>query len=383
MPKVLVLDAQMRNSLAVIRALGKGGLKVDAGEETRFATGFFSRYCEKKFVYPNPSKNTEEFINYLLDLVKKNDYEMIFPITDSTVLPIVLHKGEFSEHTIVPFPNYTTLIKAMNKENTIRIAMANKIPLPKTYFLKSVDDSKLDGLEYPIILKPVRSSGSRGVALCNNNEELIDKYKYISGKYGPLLAQEYIPQGGEVGVYTLFNEESKPIALSVQKRIRSYPVSGGPSTLRETVKNEELAEISFKLLRAMNWYGLAMVEFRIDARNGKPKLMEINPRFWGSLQLSILAGVNFPYLLYRLFKEGSVDPVLDYAIGTKCRWILPGDILWYLSSPNKIKNSKEFFRFDISDDIISYDDPGPTAGFMMAVARYLFDLNMWKFVLKR
>ena len=322
---MLVLDAQMRNSLAVIRSLGKSGLKVDAAEETRFATGFFSKYCEKKFVYPNPSERTEEFINYLLDLVKRNKYEMIFPITDNTVLPIVLHKDEFSEHTIVPFPDYATLIKAMNKEKTVRTAIENGIPLPKTYFIKDITDSKLDELEYPIILKPVRSSGSRGVALCNNRSELIDKYNYIYEKYGSLLIQEYIPHGGEIGVYTLFSKESKPVALTVQKRIRSYPVSGGPSTLRETIRNDELVALSIKLLKAMNWYGLAMVEFRIDSRNGRPKLMEINPRFWGSLQLSILAGANFPFLLYKLAKGDYVDPSLNYKIGTKCRWILPGD----------------------------------------------------------
>lgn len=380
---MLVLDAQMRNSLAVIRSLGKSGLKVDAAEETRFATGFFSKYCESKYVYPNPSKETEEFIDYLLDLVKRNDYEMIFPITDNTVLPIVSRKDEFSEHTIVPFPDYSTLIKAMNKENTIRTAIENGISVPKTYFVKIVEDLEFDELEYPLILKPVRSSGSRGVALCNNKGELIAKFRHISNKYGPLLVQEYIPQGGEIGVYTLFNAKSKPVALSVQKRIRSYPVSGGPSTLRETIRDDELVSLSFKLLRAMNWYGLAMVEFRIDSRDGTPKLMEINPRFWGSLQLSILAGADFPYMLYRVAKGHNVNAKFDYKIGVKCRWILPGDLLWFLDSPKKMRNLKEFLRTDINDDIISCEDPGPTLGFVLAVARYLFDANMWKFVLKR
>lgn len=380
---MLVLDAQMRNSLAVIRALGKSGLKVDAAEETRFATGFFSKYCENKFVYPDPSKNAEEFISYLLDLVQKNNYEMIFPITDKTVMPITSHKDEFSKYTIVPYPDYATLIKAMNKEKTIRTAIEARIPIPKTYFIKSIDDLNLIELEYPLIIKPVKSSGSRGVALCNNRKELTNKYEYNFRKYGSLLVQEYIPQGGEIGVYTLFNKESKPIALSVQRRIRSYPVSGGPSTLRETIRDDKLVSLSFKLLDAMDWYGLAMVEFRIDSRDGKPKLMEINPRFWGSLQLSILAGVNFPYILYKLAKGEHLDPVLDYRVGTKCRWILPGDILWFLSSSGKINNLKDFFRLDISDDIISSSDPGPTVGFMLAVARYIFDVNMWKFVLKR
>ena len=103
-----------------------------------------------------------------------------------------------------------------------------------------------------------------------------------------MLVQEYIPNGGELGVYTLFDNQSVPRALSVQRRLRSYPVSGGPSTLRETIRNDAsrlATDIAFRLLTKMQWTGVAMVEFRIDARDGMPKLMEVNPRFWGSLQL--------------------------------------------------------------------------------------------------
>jgi predicted ATP-grasp superfamily ATP-dependent carboligase len=132
----------------------------------------------------------------------------------------------------------------------------------------------------------------------------------------------------------------------------------------------------------MKWRGVAMVEFRIDPRDNTPKLMEVNPRFWGSLHLSILSGVDFPHMLYKLEKEGDVSPVMDYRAGVKCRWLLPGDILWYASSPGKIKNLPRFLEIT-NDDIMSLDDPGPTFGFALATMRYMFDLNMWKFILRK
>jgi len=81
--------------------------------------------------------------------------------------------------------------------------------------------------------------------------------------------------------------------------------------------------------------------------------------------------------------EGDVAPVLDYKPGVQCRWLLPGEILWYLSSPQKLKNLRELLRFDIPDDIISWSDPGPTLGFVLATLRYSMDREMWRFVLRR
>jgi len=222
--------------------------------------------------------------------------------------------------------------------------------------------------------------------LCFSCNELKEKIQKASQKYGKILIQEYIPNGGELGVYTLYNLQSEPRAISVQKRLRSYPSTGGPSTLRETIRNESselVTEIAFKLLNKMKWTGVAMVEFRIDARDGIPKLMEVNPRFWGSLQLSILSGIDFPYLLYCILMGEDIKPVMDYKDGIQSRWLLPGDILWYLTSPNKINNFKELMRFDIPDDILSWDDPGPVFGFSLATLRYLFDKEMWSFVLRR
>lgn len=384
--KVLVTDAQMRSSLAVIRSLGKQGIEVFAGEETRFATSFFSKYCKKYVVYPSPKKDKDDFVKNILDLVKKEEYDVIFPVADACLKPIVDNRDELSKYTHIALPENETFLKGYDKGCTLEIAIENDIPCPKTYFdLDSVYEYK-DNLDYPLIIKPRVGSGSRGFAICNSFDQLIHNYHDLEKEHGKLLVQEFIPFGGELGLYVLFNFDSEPRAHTVQERIRSYPVSGGPSTLRRTIKNkksEEAVKIGFKLLKAMNWSGVGMVEFRIDARDGSLKLMEVNPRFWGSLQLSILSGVDFPYLLYRLLMEGDVEPVMDYKEKVYCRWFLPGDILWFLNSPKNLQNIRKFFSWNVPDDIISKKDIGPTFGFLVASLRYMFNKEMWKFVLRR
>ena len=314
--------------------------------------------------------------------MRSNHYQAIFPVTDETIVPIAKHKEEFSKYTLIPPPDYETLAKAMDKAQTIRIAQENDIACPKTYLVDNIKE--VEAIQFPVVIKPRSSSGSRGLTLCQSVEELSSSYPKVIAAYGPCMIQEYIPPGSEeLGVYALLNFNSELRAATVQKRLRSYPVSGGPSTLRETVNRPELVEIALRLLKALRWSGVAMVEFKIDPRDNKPKLMEVNPRWWGSLQLSILSGVDFPYLLYKLITEGDIEPVLNYRVGVRCRWMLPGDILWFFSAPGKLRNLPKFLKFEHNDDIISWKDLGPTLGFLLASARFAFDRDMWKFVIRK
>lgn len=385
---VFVTDAQMRSSLAVIRSLGKQGLEVTAGEETRCATGAFSRYCSHRQVYPSPVRAEEKFVRHLLAHLREKQYDAIFPVADACLKPIIDNEEEISRYTRIALPPREVFMKGYDKGTTLRIALESGIPCPRTFFPESATEAaEVAGeFEYPAVVKPRVSSGRRGVRICSDPDDLLRAYEATVSEFGPVVVQEFIPGGGELGVYTLTNGRSEPRAVTVQRRLRSYPVSGGASTLRETVKDEtsrEAATLALRLLKAMGWSGVAMVEFRIDARDGTLKLMEVNPRFWGSLHLSILSGVDFPYLLYRMIMDGDVETVADYREGVRCRWLLPGDVLWYLSAPKTWRNFKEFLRFGTPDDILSLQDPGPTMGFVLATARYAFDPEMWRFVLRR
>jgi predicted ATP-grasp superfamily ATP-dependent carboligase len=376
---VFVADAQMRSSLAIIRSLGAKGLKVTAGEETNYATGLFSKYCHNKKVYPSPYKEPNLFIQYMLDEVRFNQYDVIFPVTPATVLPIIKRMDEFSKHTIVPYPKYDLIIQATNRIENVKKAQEIGIPYPKTYFMGRFGDRGFENvsgkIEYPVAIKPATGSSNEYI-LCESIQEFAQKCQQAAKEYGSFLIQEILPSGGEIGVYTLFNTSSKPVALSVQKKIRSYPPESGSSTLRETVKDQTAVDHAIKLLSSMNWTGLAMVEFVTDPRDGELKLLSVNPYVWGSLQLSMLAGVDFPHLLYRMATGEEIDPDLSYKEGIRCRWLLPGDLLWYLSTPGKINNLSSLITLKTADDMLSLKDPGPTIGFILALAKYFSDKEM-------
>ena len=373
---VFVADAQMRSSLAIIRSLGAKGLKVTAGEETNYATGLFSKYCHNKKIYPSAYQEPKGFMQYMLDEVRVNQYDVIFPVTPATVLPIVKRMDEFSEHTIVPYPKYDILSRGMDRIETVKSARDNGIPCPKTYFMGRFGDKGFENvagnIEYPVAIKPAATTSNESI-LCESIQEYALKCQKADKEYGSFIIQEILPAGGEIGVYTLFDASSKPVALSVQKKIRSYPSAGGSSTMRETVRDETAVDLAIKLLSSMKWTGLAMVEFATDPRDGALKLLSVNPLIWGSLKLSMLAGVDFPYLLYLMATGETIEPDLSYKAGVRCRWLLPGDLLWYLSTPGKISNFPSLLTLNTADDIISLKDPGPTMGFIMAVTKYFSD----------
>ena len=373
---VLIDKADSGVALTIARSLGKKGVDVTAAASKKRALAFYSKYCKNKVVYPPPESGAGRFVQKMLEIVKNGNHEVLFTLGSPEMDVISRNRDRFIPYVNIPLVDHETLMKAKDKGQILKIAMENDVPCPKTYFPEKISDVEniKDRLEYPVVIKPRRGRGAKGVTYINSPKELVPKFKEVVTKYGKSIIQEYIPHGGAYGFEALFNKDSKLRAFFVHRRIREYPVTGGPSTLRESVYDPEAVKYGTKLLKALNWYGVAMVEFRKDPRDGKLKLMEINPRFWGSLALSVAAGVDFPYLLYKMAVDGDVKPVFDYKIGVKCRWLLFGDIKHLISvmkgvkgdfgfkNPSRLKTLIEFLKFyekDLYYDILSWDDPKP------------------------
>ncbi|MDP2681760.1 MAG: ATP-grasp domain-containing protein [Deltaproteobacteria bacterium] len=405
--KILILDAMWNKTLAAVRSLGRRGFYLTVGEKTRFATALFSKYCSRRVIYPSPASKPDEFLDWLLKEVKANNYDMLLPTEFETLEIILKHKKEIEPYTRVPFADYNLISKVNDKAWLIRYAEKNGYLCPKTYKNshpplnplpsregKQIVPSPLagegqgeggfsdEGMEYPLVIKPRESSGSRGLVYVNRPSEFLTAFQKVHSRYPFPLVQEYIPNGGAYGVGALFNLNSEPRAAFVYKRLREYPVSGGPSTLRESVKNDEIRDVAVSLLKSLNWVGVAMVEFRVDARDGKAKLMEINPRFWGSLQLAILSGMDFPYLLYKMAVDGDVEPAWDYETGIRCRWLIPGDILHFISNPERLRLNPSFFTRTQGDDIISAADPMPIVGRVSSVLPFFFNKEMRRLIFR-
>lgn len=384
MATVLVTDAKQRKSVPIIRSLGRRGIPVVAADDTRFSMGFFSKYCGASWIYPPPEKEPEQFIEWLLTKARGRAFDILYAIDERTLDVLTRYHEEISRYVSFPAVDYAIYMKARDKWNTLSLAQSLGIPCPRSWGFDDLDNlpGVVEHLTFPAVIKPRISSGSRGLVYLRSPNDFVAACKRIHQAYGGFIIQECLPAGGDtLGVEVLMHADGQPRATFAHRRLREYPVAGGPSTLRESFECPGLIELGVRLLQAMGWVGLAMVEFKVDPRDGIPKLMEVNPKFWGSIALPIATGVDFPYLLYRLATEGDIEPVTSYEPGVRCRWLLPGDLLHFIHNPDRFRMNPSFFKFwdqNLHYDLISKDDPGPLWGMFCSVLANLTNPVFWK-----
>jgi predicted ATP-grasp superfamily ATP-dependent carboligase len=381
-PRVLITDGHWAKTLAATRSLGRRGIRVTVGESTAIATTFFSRYCDRRLVYPSPQAFPEAFIEALVRELKQRHYTMVLPMEENTTLLLARYREILEPLTFLPLTDFDSLDRARRKDEVLKLAARLGVPAPATVFFRHPEEvrEQLDRLPIPAVIKPRLGSGSTGIVYVRRREDLWAAYQKAHGQAPLPLIQEYIPEGGAaVGASFLFDRLHRPVAHFVHKRLRQYPLTGGPSTLRESIADPVVQELGERMLTALQWFGVAMVEFRYDPRDGLPKLMEINPRFWGSLPLAVYAGVDFPHLIFRLAQGQTLPGPREYALGKRCRWILPGDLLHFFKNPRRFHLDPGFFRFfekNTAHDFFSWSDPGPVAGRVLTLLTLLYDPDL-------
>ncbi|BCA54101.1 ATP-grasp protein [Nitrospira sp. KM1] len=334
MMRVLITDGNERSSLAVTRALGAEGINVVVGAETDRSLAGSSRYCNKRFRYPSAYTEPKGFIDALIAGIRQEHVDFIIPISDMAMQLIADRRDEFPEKATRPMPDQATYETVSDKFRLSKMAGELGVPIPDTVFVENgrLPTSCSSAGMFPLIVKPAKSRTkvdgnwvATNVHRVSNREDLerlFGEVRYLSQNS---LIQRIIEGEGQ-GIFALF-DRGAPLALFAHRRIREKPPAGGVSVLRESIKlPKEMADYAVRLLTQVAWHGVAMVEFKIERSTGIPYLMEINGRFWGSLQLAIDAGMNFPALLMKLASGKRFETDLSkYRIGTKSRWLL-GDL---------------------------------------------------------
>jgi predicted ATP-grasp superfamily ATP-dependent carboligase len=354
MKSVIITDGFWRKSLSCVRSLGKEGYKITVFGDTIWTTSFWSKYTSERVICPSAKDKIfifNQFITkFLADNYKKNKKKIILiPSEDATINWLSKNRKKISKYANFLLPNNSSLEIAQSKEKTLKIAKKIGINVPESFFFKKRDVfekkiKKLSALNIleNYIVKPVKSSGSLGIIFPKNNFKI--DWKSHWKKYGKLFIQKKIVSRTKgIGISMIFDSNSNCIADFCHQRIKEYPLKGGPSTIRKSVKNYHLKIESQRLLKKLNWKGVAMVEWKYDDYDKSIKLLEINPRFWGSLELAVRAGVNFPLIYAKLSSNKKIKKISNYKIGIKCRWIFPGEILRYFTE--KEKNKESFFKF--------------------------------------
>lgn len=364
MPHVLITDGCTKHALAAVRSLGAKGIEVSVVSDSPDSICFRSRYCKHQVILP-PAEQEEEFVEALLARLQTGRYDVLIPIGGVSCLVVSRYQELLSPYVRMVVADYTQMRIAYSKCETFRFAQENRIPMPVTFFPENQDDVRLmaSGLQYPIVIKRSISAGSRHVEYSHSPSDLVSKYGAMldarsDDQDAPPILQEYV-EGTAYGFCSLFNR-GEPRAIFMHRRIREQPPTGGSSVAAESVYVTQLRDLGLAILRGLRWHGVAMVEFKLDTRNQQFKLIEINPKFWGSLDLAIASGVDFPYLMYKMALDGDVAPVWRYRTGIRFRWLFPGEIEHLWSQPRAFQAiCRDFFRRHVRYDV-SMRDPGPS-----------------------
>ncbi len=332
----LVTPGNLRSALAVTRSLGRRGIPVTVADERRQSMAGVSRYCRSAIRVPAPTTDGKGFVHEIRQEISRAGHRVVIPTDDVTLSLLAEARPSFEGLAALPFPDLEAISLAHDKSSLMSLAQEKEIPVPKTVVVRDPADltRAIEQVGFPAVVKPRLSRFQQGgkwiegggTHYVHTVRELKSACETVHPVVPFPLVQEYVPGEGR-GVFLLLNR-GKVRGAFAHRRIREKPPSGGVSVLSESVAlDPALLEHSRRLLEALKWHGVAMVEFKRDARDGVVKLLEINGRFWGSLQLAVDAGIDFPYLLYRMAVDGDIEPVLSYQEGVRLYWSL-GNLDW-------------------------------------------------------
>lgn len=330
--RVLVLDANQRSALAVIRSLGRlPNITVLTSDETIRSLAGESRFSKKYFQSPSLVRDPDRFLDWLHRTIRSEEIAHLYPVTEVSSYLCMMHRDRLGECRL-PFPALDTVLTLADKWKLMNLAEQQQVPHPRSRLYQNGSACETDSSDhFPVVMKPCFSHRWLGdgwlhssVHVANSPLELrtlCREKPYF--KNHPFMVQDYIPGHG-AGIFALY-DHGRAVAFFAHRRIREKPPTGGVSVLSESVPPDPvMLDMARRLLDAVRWHGVAMVEFRVTPE-GNPYLMEINTRFWGSLQLAIDAGIDFPHLLYQITAGESVSTPPPYRIGRRLRWLL-GDL---------------------------------------------------------
>ena len=322
----LVLGANL-NGLSIARSLGRHGVPVWVTTEPNVKLASFSRYTQRTL--PWPDESSEAQVAYLLDLAERChlDQWVLFPTSDASAALLSKFHTPLSRRFRVSTPAWDILRWAYDKRLTYQLAANEKVDYPTTIYPKTEADVENAVSAFPAILKPAthatvnRFTADKAWPVANR-EELRSRYRQARGLIPPdlILLQELIPGGGESQFsYAALCRDGQPIASLTARRTRQYPIDFGySSSFVETLPVPEIVAPSQRLLAAIRYTGLVEVEYKLDVRDGRYKLLDINPRLWTWSPLGARAGLDFPYLLWQMMTG---TPVREQTGRTGVRWV--------------------------------------------------------------
>lgn len=390
--RVLVLDGNSQCSLSVIRSLSRKGVSVTAGGRSPRSLGMLSRFSDDSYVYPDPELDHEAFIEHLIEHLDRSDYFAIFGTEDATSLLLSKHKERIERTgTIVAVEDWETFELAYDKATLFELIGSLDVLFPDTHAPSDITAvAELgDDVEYPAVIKPrsksqlIDGDGYSTTRVGDENyvespEELSRIYRRIVRQHDGLeeqlpIVQEYVP--GMTTTTVALADDGDVVTYFQEKRLRTYPSSGGNSALLTAVREPKMLEYTERILDSLGWTGPVMVEF-MQTPEGEFYVIEVNGRYWGSLPFAVESGIDIPWLHYLQLQGVDPSPLVedgDYQTDIVQRRLLYEDIQWFCENiaDGNIGAVVPFLGTfaQARHTFVALDDPVPTVGALIQASQ--------------
>ena len=365
--KVLIFGAGGRQALPVCKGFFEIGCIVITYCQSRFDTGYLTRYKSKNILYNEKNSEGLSFFDFGKKIILEGQYDLVVPLGDKSASYLAEHKAELEELCHIAVNDLQIFNKAIDKAKTMKICEQNRIPAPKTLIGNEILPGVEAGLiSFPVVVKPRTGVGSIGFQIISSIDKLRDYITNYDNKNGPLLVQEYIEQGKHPQYRCdLFRDrDGKFRMVMVGKVTRWYPLDGGSGIFAYTVHDKKIANDCMRLLDALNWNGYANIDLVYDIKSNVAKILEINTRTGATIKLDYLAGANVSKLIVENELGLPVTDMVEYPDNIRLTCLLP-DLLWFVKSIDRFKTEPSWFdRKGVKDAIFDWSDPLPTFGFL-------------------
>ena len=316
--KALVTDAHLRSSVAGIRGLGAACVPVVAAATNRSAAGLWSRYTTAREALPSASRAPREFVDALGALAARHGRLAVYPGQECTVGALIDHAERLPPDVVSPYGEGDAARRLRDKSQLPELAEAAGLGTPRTRARARARDLAAMRMPGLCAVKPVRPGGAlpsteifeKGGAMAALLERLPPDE--------PLLVQDHV--GGPLtSLGIVVDHDGTVVARFQQEARRTWPPSAGASAVAVSVApDDDLVARAAALLHSVGYSGLAQLQFLRGERG--PALIDVNPRFYGSLPLAVAAGVNLPAAWHAVVTGGRLPSPEPYRVGVTYRW---------------------------------------------------------------
>lgn len=329
-PDAFITYGWCRVSYVILHSLARRGVRVHVGDTSRLAMCRYSHRRASFTRYRSPYADPEGYIDDLAAALARTGARVLLPGHEDA-LTVARLRNRLPPDVLVPVGDAETLARVTNKWEVMVLAREAGVPVAETFKPDTREEllEKAAKLEYPAVVKTQLGNSGKGVHIVRGSRECVERFDALVERHGlspshwPVV-QAFVPGTG-YGVCVLYNK-GRLRAAFCERYLRSKDGQFGTSVFRESVAAPQLVAHARALMESLHWHGVAHLDFICDEASGRAALIEVNPRFWGALDLAVRSGVDFPWLLYRMAVDGDVETVHAYRVGVRSRWIA-GELL--------------------------------------------------------